>query len=331
MNSKYITLLITRFFETNLSKEVQHKFARWFVSDESYDEKQEVMRDVWDNYTLSGDEDTRAELKKLTRRISKHENRKRLTLYKRLSAAAAVLLLLILGSVTTYVFTNGKDTVTVKEPELVEYFVPRGERKHIILSDGSEVWLNAGSLLIHEKEFLGNTRTLFLNGEANFNVTPNPEKPFIVKTEYMDVTALGTVFNVQSYPDASKSTATLEEGKVEIKAKQNDMHMVVILSPNEELVYDRIADEFITRKVDASKSVQWIQDFLIFQGNSFEEIVQELERKFRITVQYDPRKFKGRTFTLRFSPNENVNQIFDVLKDVGEFKYSTKGNVIYVN
>jgi ferric-dicitrate binding protein FerR (iron transport regulator) len=312
-------------------KEVQHKFAKWFIADESFDEKQEVIRDVWDNYTLHSDEHTKAALAKLNRRISKYENRKRLSLYKRMAGVAAVLLLFVLSSVLTYFFTNNRDTVIVKEPELVEYFVPRGERKHIILSDGTEIWLNAGSLLIHEKEFLGNTRTLFLNGEANFNVASDPEKPFIVKTEYMDVTALGTVFNVQSYSDASKSIATLEKGKVEIKAKQDDINLVVILSPNEELVYDRIADEFITRKVDASKNIQWIQDFLIFQSNSFEEIVQEIERKFQITVQYDPNKFKGRTFTLRFSPNEDINQIFDVLKDVGDFKYRVKGNVIYIN
>jgi ferric-dicitrate binding protein FerR (iron transport regulator) len=330
MASKYIQALVRNFFESNVSEEVEGKFHNWFVDDESQAEKREAMLDVWENHTAENDKQTGLELKKVKRRIREYENSRRVTpYYKRLLKAAAIILLPLVSAALTYYLKQSP--VIVLEPELVEYFVPQGERKHVILSDGSEVWINSGSLLIAEKEFTGPVRTLFLNGEANFSVAPDKDKPFVVKTEYMDITALGTIFNVQSYPDALKTITTLESGKVKINAKRADMHSVVTLSPNEQLIYNRATEELITRKVAAEKNTRWIQGFLVFQSNSFDEIVKVVERRFQVTVQYDPSLFKGRIFTVRFSPDENISQVFDILKDIGGFKYKTTSNTIYIN
>jgi ferric-dicitrate binding protein FerR (iron transport regulator) len=333
MKNTYLALLIKSFFENNVSKEVQQDFQSWFIGEDNQQEKNEVMLDVWENHAVIEDAQTREELKKIKKRIHQYDDSRRISFYKRFSRIAAILLLPLLSAALTYFFIAGahQETIVVKEPELIEHFVPYGEQKHVILSDGSEVWINSGSLLIYEKEFSGKTRTLFLDGEANFSVACNPDKPFIVKTEYMDVEAVGTVFNVQSYTHAGKSITTLESGKVRIQTKNNSMQSVVILSPNEQLVYDRIADEFVTRKVEAAKNTQWIQGFLIFQGNTFEEIVNVIERKFQVSVRYDANKFKGRTFTVRFSPEENVNQVFDILKNIGEFNYRIDNNIVYIN
>ncbi|MDR1918015.1 MAG: FecR family protein [Tannerellaceae bacterium] len=328
MTNKYLSLLITSFFENKVSKEVQQKFHNWFVESESQPEKRDVMLDVWENYTQNTDEQTAEALEKIQKRIHLYENSRQLPFYRRLAKVAVVLLFPILSALLAYHFKP--DTLVVREPEFVEYFVPRGERRHIILPDGSEVWVNAGSVLISEKEFLGATRTLYLNGEANFSVAFNPDKPFIVKTEYMDIMALGTIFNVQSYSDAEKTITTLESGKIQISTRHTAMQSVVILSPNEQLIYDRAADEFITKKVIAGKNTQWIQGFMVFQSSTFEEIARVIERKFQVNVQYDPNKFKGRIFTVRFSPDEGIKQVFDILKDIGGFTYKIKENIVYV-
>jgi ferric-dicitrate binding protein FerR (iron transport regulator) len=329
MRNKYLSVLITNFFESNVSEEVRHKFHKWFMDKELQSEKREVMQDIWENYTTESDIQTLPELKKIKKRIHEYENSRRIPFYTYFSRVAVIFLLPVLSAALTYYLKP--DTLIVREPELVEYFVPPGERKHIILSDGSEVWANSGSLLIAEKEFSGPARTLFLNGEANFSVAPNPDKPFIVKTEYMDITALGTTFNVQSYPDAGKTIATLESGKVRISTKHADMQSVVILSPNEQLVYDRTTEELITRKVAAEKHTQWIQGFLVFRSNTFDEVIKGIERKFRVKVEYDPGRYKGRIFTIRFSPDEDVNQVFSILRDIGGFQYKIKDNIVYIN
>ncbi|MDR2118399.1 MAG: DUF4974 domain-containing protein [Tannerellaceae bacterium] len=321
--------MIKNFFENSVSEEIQYKFHKWFMDNELQSEKREVMQDIWENCTAEHDAQTQSELKKIRKRIRTYENRRRLPHRTAWLKVAAVLLLPILSATLTYHLKH--DTVIVREPELVEYFVPLGEQKHIILSDGSEVWANSGSLLISEKEFSGPSRTLFLNGEANFSVAPNPDKPFIVKTEYMDITALGTVFNVQSYPDAGKTVTTLESGKVKINTKRTKMQSTVILSPNEQLIYDRTTEELITKKVISEKNTRWIQGFLVFQSATFDEIIKVIERKFRIKVQYDPGKYKGRIFTVRFSPDEDVHQVFNILKDIGGFRYRIKDSTVYIH
>ncbi|MDR1331432.1 MAG: FecR domain-containing protein [Tannerella sp.] len=333
MKGRNIPLLIAKFFEGGASEETRRRFGRWLTDDDLHNEKQEALLDIWENYTTLSDESTAEELKKVRRRIARHDGRRWRTAVRHCAAAAAAIALLALGSALTRLFTADErdDVATVKEPELVEHFVPRGERRHITLSDGSEVWINSGSLLVYDREFTGSTRTIYLHGEANFSVARNAGKPFVVKTECMDITALGTVFNVQSYPGAVRSTAILESGKVQISMKQHEMHSVVILAPNEQLVYDRNTDEVTTRRVEAAKRMQWTEGYMVFQGNTFDEVVQEIERHFGVAVIYDAARFRGRLFTLRFSPGEDVRQVFDVLREVGDFKYRIRGDAVYVN
>lgn len=320
--------MIRSFFGGNVSEEVQHKFHQWFMDSESQPEKREAMQELWDACEPGSDAEAPAALKEVKRRIRGYENSRRLSPAKRLIRVACVFLLPVLSAALVYYLKPA--SVIVREPEFAEYFVPEGERKHIILADGSEVWANAGSLLIWEKDFPGPARTLFLNGEANFSVAPNPDKPFIVKTEYMDITALGTTFNVQSYPEAGKTITTLESGKVQISTKHTGIQSVVILSPNEQLVYDRATEELTTRKVAVEKNTRWIQGFLVFQGNTFDELIKGIERKFRIKVLYEPGKYKGRTFTVRFSPDEDVSQVFDILKEIGGFRYKIEDKLVRI-
>lgn len=327
MSHKYLSRLIEEFFSSNVSEEVQLKFHRWFIEKELSDEKEKAMYDVWENYTNEKEDQTEKELKKVRSRIDSFEKRHVISPYKRLLRIAAIILLPLVGAVSTYYLMQ--DTVRTMEPEWMECFVPYGEQRYIHLSDGSEVWVNAGSLLIYAKEFTGDTRTLFLNGEANFNVAKNPDKPFIVKTEYMDIEALGTVFNVQSYPEAEYSTATLEHGKVRINTKyENDSSLVLL--PNEQIVYNRKTNTLVKKYVDALKNRQWALGYLVFQSNTFNEIAKTIERRFGVTVKYETAKFSGRTFTIKFSPDENLNQIFDVLKALGGFTYKVDGNVIEI-
>ena len=103
---------------------------------------------------------------------------------------------------------------------MAELFVPYGESRQVILPDGSQVWVDAGSLLVYPKDFTDTeTRTVYLTGEASFTVRKNTEKPFIVKTTYLDVQALGTVFTVASYPADSCTSTILGRGECQSGCK----------------------------------------------------------------------------------------------------------------
>jgi ferric-dicitrate binding protein FerR (iron transport regulator) len=328
MGNTYIHALISKFFENDLPEEIRHKFHRWFAESGSTYEKTDAMLRIWENCPTEQTEETEKELTKIHKQIAACEKRQTVSLFKRISRIAAILLLPLVSATLTYYFA--KDKTIIQEVELTEYFVPYGERKQLFLSDGSEVWLNSGSLLVCAKTFEGNTRTLYLNGEANFNVARDPDRPFIVKTKSMEVEALGTVFNVLSYPEDEKSITTLESGKVRIMTRHESAQSVV-LSPNEQLIYNKTTKQFRKEKVNAEKYARWKEGFLTFQGATFEEIIKTVERKFGVTVNYEVNRFTGRTFTVRFLPEEEIDDVLNILKDIVRFSYRKKENIIYIN
>jgi len=328
MANKYISALITKYFNNNLPLDIQSEFHKWFINSGSSLEKKEVMFELWENCPSQKNSLTEKELKRVHLRIHNWEKSTKSSLYLQIIRAACILLLPVLGFLSGLFLNEGKAPV-VMEADLIECFVPYGERKQILLSDGSKVWLNAGSMLIYEKDFIGNTRSMFLSGEANFTVAHNPDKPFIVKTMYMDVEALGTVFNVQSYQEDENCITTLESGKVKINTKQLDGDPI-ILTPNEQLIYNRVSGTYVTQKVRSEKASQWKQGFLVFQSSSFDDMVTILERRFGIKINYDQRQFKGRSFTVKFSPEEDLNRVLDVLQGIVKMKYKIENGTVYI-
>lgn len=327
MGNTYIRSLITRFFGKDLPKDVQLRFRQWFVQDEYRREKEEAMREIWESDTSVADESTRGELHKLHKRIDRRKSAA-YTLYSRLMRAAAIILLPLTGAVITYfVMQHYPQTV---EPELVECFVPHGDKRQLTLPDGSDVWVNAGSILIYSKQFTGKTRTLFLNGEAYFKVAKDPKKPFIVKTKYIDVQALGTRFDVQSYPESEQTVATLVGGKIKVDSKTSDESFTLV--PNEQVIYDNQSGRLSKQAVDARLFARWKEGYLMFQGASFNYIVKTIERRFNVTINYEDNKYAGRSFNVKFKPDESLTQVLEVLKEmIVGLRYKIKDNVVYIN
>ena len=328
MDKSYIHILIAKFFGNDLSPEIQKKFHTWLLDENFQKEKEKALAALWEEDPAVADDSTFQELEQLHKRMKTTDRQlyKSIGLYVR--RIAAILLLPLLGAFGTYFYLTEINPV-VEKTELVECSTSYGEKRQITLSDGTVVWLNAGSLLVYEKDFKGATRTLFLSGEANFKVAKNPRKPFIVNTKYMDVEALGTIFNVQSYPDSPNTIATLEEGKIKVDTKY-PVRQSFIIKPNEQVVYNHINKKVSFSKVDANKCSYWKQGYLIFQGATFGEIVQTIERSFGVTVNYEAGRYKERTFTIKFTPDEGLEHVMDILQKIIGFKYKVENNNVFI-
>ena len=243
---------------------------------------------------------------------------------------AAILLLPLLGAFGTYYYLTKVNPV-VEEAQLKECFVANGEQKQVKLPDGTKVWLNSGSLLVYDKHFRGKRRLLFLNGEARFQVAKDPAKPFLVKTAHMTVKALGTVFNLNAYSDQDVTIATLEEGKIQVYPclKQDTS---LILSPDEQIIYNHRLETLALNTVDAGRVMQWTDGYLIFQTASFDQIVKTIERKFDVTINYETERFAGRSFTMKFNPDEGLKQVLEVMKEmIKGLNYKIKEDKVYIN
>lgn len=147
------------------------------------------------------------------------------------------------GSVVKYEngrlsYSSGKETtITEAYNELV---VPVGGECHVLLDDGTDVWLNADSKLKYPIVFNGESREVVLSGEAYFEVKKD-NRPFIVNLESGDITVLGTSFGVSAYPGYPNYT-TLVQGSVRFTSLRREQ---IVLTPGEQAVVDifRISEE----------------------------------------------------------------------------------------
>lgn len=167
--------------------------------------------------------------------------------------------------------------------ELVVVTTAVGEIKSIVLPDGSKVWLNAKSELKYSKN-LGDKslREIILNGEGYFEVQRNVQKPFVINTENVKTTVLGTAFNVNAYQTNARLSVTVVSGKV---AVQED-HTKIILVKNEQVVFDKTTKEFIKNKVtDATGNTVWRDGKLVFKSIMLHEVVAVIQRSYHTKIE----------------------------------------------
>lgn len=323
MESGKIKNIIQTFFDKDASKMTLYLFAKWFRLDENADEKDIAMREVWENVPGSISKETLDDFSLITSQINSRAKNKYSLPKKIISYAAAISLIIA----STVFFTY---KIAIPAPlEYTQLSVSYGESKKITLSDGSIVAVNAGSTLIFPKDFTGDSRTVFLTGEANFSVAKNPNKPFIVKTKYIDIKALGTKFCVQSYSNAQYTKATLIEGSIKVDMEENK-EKSYILKPNDQLVYSHSDNKVSVIDVDAAKVASWENGYLIFQGATFDEIARTLERKYNVAINYDGKKLNQQSYFVRFNPDETIDDAMNVLTIlINKSSYKKENSTIY--
>jgi transmembrane sensor len=212
---------------------------------------------------------------------------------------------------------NGEQTIRndsrQSTPEMNTLMIPYGSRSTITLSDGTMVWLNAGSRLIYPSRFVDKTREVFLIGEAYFDVSRNERQPFVVKTTDMQLEVLGTKFNVVAYPEDFAVQAILAEGSVEIKRSgEGRRDRGTVLEPGDLAYFNKKTMEIRTQKVNVDEYTLWTEGLFSFTNTDFNRITKKLERYYNIQFQFDD-PFKG---------GIQVSGKLDVTKDRAEvFKY----------
>lgn len=161
---------------------------------------------------------------------------------------------------------------------------PGGMDLHIMLPDGSEAWLNAGSSLDFPSSFLSSERRVRLNGEAYFKVAHDKQRPFTVESDQMQVRVLGTEFNFKSY-NSEPAHVTLVKGKVDIVSK-NAERSVATLSPGEDAWYDRNGEIHIS-DADTYAVTQWVKGYFYFRDTPLADALKELGRWYNLGVVFN--------------------------------------------
>lgn len=323
----YIQQLIEQFGHNDYSPATQKKVQRWLADDEHAEEKREALNKLWEQ---AGEQEMPRGMQQSIRRMQQNlgmqpeaDNKKRIQLF--IWRAAAIFLLAV-SSVSIYLILE-KDR---PQKDLLECYIPTAEIRELTLPDGTCVMLNSKSTLLYPEEFTGDTRSVYLVGEANFKVKPDKRHPFIVKANDFQVTALGTEFNINAYPENNELIATLLEGSV--KVDFNNLMSNVILKPNEQLAYDKKTKKGSLHLPEMEDVTAWQRGELVFSNMYLEDIFTNLERKFPYTLVYSPNSLKENTYSFRFQKEVTLEEVMRIITQVvGDIQYVIKGNKCYIN
>ena len=200
--------------------------------------------------------------------------------------------------------------------QINKLIIPYGKKSMIILSDGTRVWLNAGSQLVYPTAFINKTRQVMLIGEAYFDVAKNPEKPFIVRASNLYVQVLGTRFDISAYPEDKLIQTVLEEGKVSLKYSGKGIlnrDYVVEMVPNQKIELDITTGEAKSEMVDVRKYVSWKEGMLEFEKADLVRALKQVERYYNVKIKLaDPMiglyKISGK-LDLKDEPEDVLNVI----------------------
>lgn len=187
---------------------------------------------------------------------------------------------------------------------------PRGQLFKIMLPDGTKVWMNANSSLSYPSKFAGSERLVELHGEAYFEVTKNPEQPFVVKTAEQQIKVLGTHFNISAYDNDIATQTTLVEGKVEVQQQQQK----IVLLPNQQAISK--GTTFNKKNVDATEYITWRDGYFTFHNATANEIMQQLARWYDLNVRLDNSEINER-FSGKINKQMNLQEILTVLQTAG--------------
>ncbi len=206
-----------------------------------------------------------------------------------------------------------EDTVHIKKEgpqDLNQLIVPAGRRASLTLSDGTQMWVNSGSRVIFPMEFAENKREIFVEGEVFLNVSHKEQVPFIVKTKEIDVTVLGTQFNVSTLESKHTMEVVLVSGKVEVTTKA---HVKNILQPNELYTYNTSTHQTSLEKVDVSDYIAWKDGYYQFNKQPMDKILQKIARYYGIQINWGQGIAKL-TCSGKLDLKDNPDDIFILLK-----------------
>lgn len=241
-------------------------------------------------------------------------------------AACAIPLAMLAGAYFFY-RSGVEQRKLLADIRLMQEFCGKGEIRKLLLPDSTEVWLNAGSVLVYPSHFGGGERNVTLVGEAFFKVRHIDNQPFMVSVNHLVVKDIGTSFNIQSYPNWDDTRVTLKEGIVSV----SDGHGDYRLSPNQQLVYSNLTGHVNVRDVDANEYVAWSSGELQFNDVPLPTVLKLLENRYDVHFQILTDKHDSQRVRLRFDSHESIRGILSVISAVvPDFKWKMEGRNVIV-
>ena len=356
----HIIELIAGYLTGQLSDEQLETLNVWIKADKSNKQYFDDMRELWlaaptafPGKPYNKEAAYRLFLSRTQKKISAtrpdHNHKHQLVHSWLIRVAAAVVIGFFLGAAFQYQTNQSKHP-----PQVVSQYdvvVPHGSRSHVMLADGTKVWLNAGSRLRYATDFGQNSREVYLEGEGYFDVARDTTKLFVVKTDKLDVKALGTSFNVKAYPGEENIEMVLVTGKVSVGD--------VVLAPNEMLVYSRkdkkaviqkktietkqtvaaptnenrqtsstqLAAKVVETSIDPAIYTSWKDDLWRIESETLASFAVKLERRYDVKIRFADRGTQNLSINATIR-DETLEQVLKFLQLTVPVDFSIDGKTV---
>lgn len=274
--------------------------------------------------------------------------------------AALLLIAFFLGSLSQNYLGKGNRLNANGDIKYLYFEAPKGSRAIATLPDGTKVWLNASSKISYLLDFNFRERIILLEGEAYFDVTTNPSKPFVVKANNLDIKAFGTMFNVKAYPGENQVITTLVEGKVTIEGiDEVNKRFSLKMDPNQCIIYytdkkivsnlkpekspavdKNISNESLENPLESTHlpiikttlrepeiNTSWKDQRWIIANEDLMSLSVMLERRYNVNIKFLNEELKEYHFT-GIIQNETIEQVMTILSLTVPIKYKIDLNNI---
>lgn len=292
--------LLCRFFEGTATLEEEQQVRQWV--EESEDNRALFMRErkIYDALLLASSQ-------------SSLENKKEVgTSLWMVSTAVAVFLLLLVSGLYWMRIRDERNFAA----QYHTLQVPAGQRMKLILADNTNVWLNANTVFRYPSTFSKKDRTVYLEGEAYFEVSKNQEKPFIVKTDGGDIRVTGTSFNVKARSKNKIFETSLFEGGIDI---YDNYQKMVSLKPNQKITFEN--GRLVVLQIADYDEYLWIKGLIAFNNRSLEDILETLAAYFDVPIRIEAQSLPKHTYTGKFRQSDGIDYALRVLQKSIRFRY----------
>lgn len=333
MHQEDAYLLIARYLARQTSSDENEQLATWVAQSPENERTFEQLKTVWQaSQTPAAPAETAAALARLKTRLALPAPAvepaadpappvRRWRLRAARPAQLAVLVLVLLGALgSAYFYSRPAPAVAYRVQR-----TPAGQPQRLRLPDGSIVTLAPQSRLRYPAQFTEAAREVYLEGEAFFEVTKNPHRPFRVHSGAWVTQVLGTKFNVSAVPGARQLAVSLVEGKVEVTDKQDHY----LLAPGQQLRADVATGRIYRQAFDRKQVLAWRRNQLVFKNEKLADVAPQLERRYGVKLVFADTTTAEMRLWATFD-NEPLPRVLDALRLAGGLTYHREGHVLYL-
>ncbi|WP_217930590.1 FecR family protein [Bacteroides caecimuris] len=202
-----------------------------------------------------------------------------------------------------------------------------GMECHIVLSDGTKVHLNAESQLTYPICFSSKERIVQVEGEAYFDVAPDKEHPFVVKTSHTSIQVTGTSFNVRAYADEEIESTTLISGGVKISSGNEVFELI----PNQHYTYNKKTNTNTVTNVNTELYTSWESGSFIFLNVPLENVMSYLSKWYGFKYTFEDETAKQVRIGASLNRYKNMNPIIDMITELNLVNIKQREGILHIS